>query len=96
MSGSGRGAGFFVHTITKPAAWRGGLQVVEELEEDPEHMKKCEEKEKEWAKHCQCGSVAQGMEDKLWGSEEVRSCNEVWSLQEWREDKSPAFRQQIG
>ena len=69
MSRAQGGAGF-LHS-TKPAAWTGGLQVPKELEEDAAPMRRCEEKRKEWAKHCGCDSEAQGMEDKL-KSNEVR------------------------
>ena len=37
----------FLHTITKPAAWTGGLQVLEELEKDVKPMRTCEEKRRE-------------------------------------------------
>ena len=58
MIPSVEGAGF-LHRITKPAAWRGGLQVLEDLEGDVKPTRRCEEKKKEWAKHWQCDSEAQ-------------------------------------
>ena len=36
MSSSGRGAGY-LHKVTKPTAWRGGLQVREDLEGNVKH-----------------------------------------------------------
>ena len=59
--------------ITKPAAWRGDVQV---LEEHAMPVRRCEEKRKEWAKHWQCDSEAQGVEDKSWRNEDLRSSEE--------------------
>ena len=39
-------SGALLHRITKPAARRGGLQVVEDLEEDAKAMRRCDEKRK--------------------------------------------------
>ena len=49
ISGAKGGAGV-LHRMTKPTAWRGGLQVMEHLEEDAKPMRKCGEKRQEWAK----------------------------------------------
>ena len=72
---SAEGGASFVHRITKPAV-RRGLQVPEELEKDAKPVRKCQEKRKEWTKHCQCDSEVQSMEDKPWKNEELRSSEE--------------------
>ena len=59
MMSSAEGGAGFLHRITKPAAWSGGLQVLEELEEDAKPMKRCEDKREEWAKHWRCDSELQ-------------------------------------
>ena len=41
LSSADGGEGF-LHRITKPAAWRGGLLVLEDLEEDAGPMRRCE------------------------------------------------------
>ena len=40
------------------------------------HLRRCEEERKVWAKHWQCDSEVQGVEDKPWRNEEVRSLEE--------------------
>ena len=67
----------FLHKIPKSAAWKGGLRVLEECEEDVKHMTRCEEKRKEWAKRWQCDSALQSMEDKPWRTGELRSREEL-------------------
>ena len=74
---SAEGRAGFLHRITKPAVWRGYLQVQEELEEDVKPMRRCKETRNEWAKHWQCDSEVQGAEDKPWSNEELRSLEEV-------------------
>ena len=39
-----------LHKITKPAAWRGGAQILKREEEDARLLDRCEAKSKEWAK----------------------------------------------
>ena len=66
----------------KPAAWRGGLQVVEELEEDAQPTRTREGKGKEWAQHWQCDSRGAR-------HEELRSLEEVLTrLKEENFDKA--------
>ena len=58
--GSGRhskiaeGSAALLHKIAKPTMWRGGVQIVKEVEEDARLLDRCEAKRKEWA-----GSVAE-------------------------------------
>ena len=54
MIRSADGSAGHLHRITKPAAWRGGEQILKEEEEDVRLMDRCEEKKK-WARHWQCG-----------------------------------------
>ena len=39
-------------------------------------MRRCEEKRKVWTKQCQCDSDEQGVEEKPWKNEELRSLEE--------------------
>ena len=48
---------------TKPTAWRGGVQILKEEEEDAKPSATCEEKKKEWAKHWQCDTEVQDLND---------------------------------
>ena len=64
MIASAEGGACLLHSITKPTAWRGGVQVLEEVERDAKPLQRCEEKRKEWAKHWKCNSEVQDMEDK--------------------------------
>ena len=70
------GAGFLL-TITKPAAWRGSLQVLEDFEGHVRPMRRRQEKRKERAKHWPCDSEAQGVivlvGMRLMGALEVQS-----------------------
>ena len=52
------------------------LQALGELVEDAKPLRGCEEKRKVWAKHWQCDSEVQGMQDKPWRNEELRSLEE--------------------
>ena len=45
MISSAGGGTHFLHKITNPAAWIGGLQVLEELEDDGKPMGRCEEQD---------------------------------------------------
>ena len=74
MSSAEGGAGS-LHRTT-PAAWRGGLQAPEELEEDVKPMRRCEERRREWPRHRQCDSEVQCAEDKPWRNQELRSLEE--------------------
>ena len=57
-----------LHKITKPTAWRGGVQILEEEEKDVRQVKK---RGREWAKHQQCNTEMQDLRDKPWRHEEV-------------------------
>ena len=48
---SADGGTLLLHRITKPAAWRGGAQIMKEKEEDAKPLARCEKKRKEWADH---------------------------------------------
>ena len=66
----------FLHKITTPTAWRGGVQILKEYEEDVKPSARCEEKRKELATHWQCDTEVQNLQDKPWGHEELRSVEE--------------------
>ena len=53
MTASADGGTGLLHKITKPRAWREGVQIVKEEEKDAKSSARCEEKRKEWAKHWQ-------------------------------------------
>ena len=65
-----------MHKITQPSAWRGGAQILKEEEEDAKPLARCEEKRKEWAKHCQCDTEVQDLKDKLYKNEELKNSEE--------------------
>ena len=48
---SAEGIAGLLHKITKPAAWKGGAQILIKREEDARLLDRCEAKRKEWAKH---------------------------------------------
>ena len=73
MVSSAEGGSGFLRRTTKPATWRGGLQV----EEDAIPIERCDEQRKEWGKHWQWDSEVQGLEDTPWRNEELRSFEEV-------------------
>ena len=73
MMSSAEGGASFLHLSTKPASWRGGLQVLEDLEVDVKVMGTCDEKREEEAKHWQCDSEVRGVEDKPWRNVERRN-----------------------
>ena len=60
-----------LHKITKPTAWRGGVQILKEEEKDVRSLATGEEKEREWAKQQQCNTEVQDLQDKPWRHEEV-------------------------
>ena len=63
----------FLHTVTKPTAWREGIQILEEEDEDVRSLARCEEKRTEWAQHWQHNTDVQDLKDKLWRNEELKS-----------------------
>ena len=69
-----------LHKITKPTAWRGGVQILKEEEEDSKHLASCEEKMKEWAEHWQCDTNVQDPNDEPWRNEELKKlvCRGYW------------------
>ena len=56
---SAEGGTGLLHEITKPTAWRGGVQILKEEEQDARPMDRCEERRKEWARHWHCDANAQ-------------------------------------
>ena len=53
MIESAEGSAGLLHKNSKPAARRGGAQILKE-EEDAKLLDRCEAKMKEWAKHWRC------------------------------------------
>ena len=64
MIKSAQGSAELLHKITKPAAWRGGAQILKKEAEDARLFDRCEAKMKEWAKHWQCDEDVQKLEVK--------------------------------
>ena len=62
-----------LHKITKPTAWKGGVQILKEEEDDAKPFARREEKRKEWAKHWQRDTKMQNLKDKLWRNEELNN-----------------------
>ena len=85
MIKSVEGSAGLLHKITKPAAWRGGAQILEKAEEDVRRLDRCEAKRKEWAKRWQCDESVQNMEDKAWKIEELKELEEALSRLKERE-----------
>ena len=50
--------------------------MLEEVDRDAKLLKRCEEKRKEWAKHWQCNTEVQDLEDKPWMNEKLRTLEE--------------------
>ena len=65
-----------MHKITKPTAWRGGIQILEEEDEDVRSLARCEEKKTEWAEQWQHNTDVQDLKDMLWRNEELISLEE--------------------
>ena len=76
IKGAEGSAGLFLK-ITKPAAWRGGVQILKKEEEDARLLDRCEAKRKELAKHWQCDEDLQNMQNKPWRNEESKECEEA-------------------
>ena len=76
MIKSAEGSAGFLHTITKPTMWRGGVQIPKK-EEDERLLDRCEAKRKEWAKHWQCDEEIQNMQSKPCRNDELKECEEV-------------------
>ena len=72
-----QGSAGLLHKITKPTAWRGGVQILKKEEEDARLLDRCEAKRKEWAKHWQCDEEIQNMQNKPWRNEESKECEEA-------------------
>ena len=60
------GSAGLLHKITKPAAWRGGTQILKKEEVDARLLDRFEAKREEWAKHWQCDESVQKVKDKRW------------------------------
>ena len=71
------GSAGLVHEITKPAAWRGGTQILKMEEEDARLLDRCEAKREDWAKHWQCEESVQKLEDKPWENEKMKRLEEA-------------------
>ena len=63
--------------ITKPTMSRGGVQILQEEEEDARLFDRCEAKMKEWPKHWQCGEEIQNVQNKPWRNEELKKYEEA-------------------
>ena len=68
--------GFF-HKITKPTAWRGGVQILKKEEEVARLMDRCKAKREEWATHWQRDESVQQAEDELWKNEELKKLEDA-------------------
>ena len=76
MIKSAEGSAGLLHKITKPAAWRGGAQILKQ-EEDARLLDRFEAKMKEWAKHWQCDESVPNVEDKPWQNEDLKKLEEA-------------------
>ena len=71
MIACAQGGTFQLHKITKPTAWRGGVQILNEEQEIVKPSARCEEKRKELAKHWHSDTEVQVQKT---GHGEVGSC----------------------
>ena len=53
-----------LHNITKPRPWRGGAEVIEDVFEDAQPLKKVDVKRQKWRDHWQVDTPEQRMDDK--------------------------------
>ena len=74
MIKSGARATGLLHKVTKPTA--GRVQILKEEEKDAKPSAICEETRKEWAKHWQCDTEVQHLEDRPWRNKELKSLEE--------------------
>ena len=63
---SADGSAGLLHRITKPTAWRGGVQRLKKEEEDARPMELCDAKRKEWARHRRCDAGVQNKKNDHW------------------------------
>ena len=66
MIKSAEGSAGLLHKITRPAAWRGGAQILKKEEEDARLLDRCEAKRKEQRRHWQCDESVHSVEDQPW------------------------------
>ena len=64
--------------ITKPMWWRGGAQVLEDVFEDAQPLKRVEVKRQEW-KHLQVDTLEKGSIDNPWENEALHELEETLS-----------------
>ena len=76
MIRSAEGSAVILHKITKPTMWRGGEQILKELE-DARLLDQLEAKRKEWTKHWHCDEKVQNMQNKPWRNEALKECEEA-------------------
>ena len=74
---SGKGRAGFLHKVTKPTLRRGCIQILEEVYDDADHLKRLEEKRQESSKHWQISTEAQKLEDKQWKNIQLWEKDEV-------------------
>ena len=77
MIRSAEGSAGLLHKISKPTAWRRGVQILVNEEEDAKLLGRCEAERKEWAKHWQRDEEVQNVKDKPWKNEELRKSEKV-------------------
>ena len=77
MIESAEGSAGFLHKITKPTMWRGGVQTLKGEEEDARLLDRCEAKRVEWQKHWHCDEEIQNMQNKPWRNEELKEGEEA-------------------
>ena len=79
MFTSAEGSAGLLHKITKPAAWRGGAQILKKEEEDARLLDRCEATRKEWAEHWQCNEDVQNFGGDALENEELKKFEEALS-----------------
>ena len=78
MIKSAGGSAELLREITKPAIWRGGVQILKKEEEGARLFDRCEAKRKEWAKHRRCDEeIHRICKNKPWRNEDLKKYEEA-------------------
>ena len=76
LDGAEEGAGM-LHNITKPRPWIGGAQILEDVFEDAQPLKRAQVKRQEWKRHWQVDTPVQLMNEKHWENTALQDLEEA-------------------
>ena len=78
-----------LHNITKPRPWRGGSQVIEDVSEDAQPLKREEVKWQKW-KERRVNTTEQVLDDRPWESDALPDLEEALPLMRTEDSTRPA------